>query len=85
MTKTQYSRLQRIEVSRQGLPESFLAWESIELTMPVLKVLARKRGSPDRPAATELVAAHAVRVESLTNLSTTALRLLLREITALEA
>lgn len=85
MKKSLYSRLLVIEKNCQGIPEPLLAWEAIEPLLPVFKVMARKTSSPDSSCAAELVAAYADRFEYLTNLSTPALKLLLREITLLAA
>ncbi len=83
MNKELYIRLLRMEKNCKVVPEPLLLWEAIEPLLPFLKLIARQRASPDRSGAAELVTAHADRIDSPTNLSSPALKLLLQEVTAL--
>lgn len=84
MNMVLHNRLRRIEVNYRCVHEKVFAWEAIESLLPILQKTIRNATGPEKALVIELLVAHAERVESLTNISTTALELLLHEIIMLE-
>ena len=84
MNRLLSNRLRRLEQSVQKPVVEICLWAALDQLLPQLKLIARKGVGVEKVGASELIAAHASRLESLNDLSVDALTLLLEAIETYE-